>query len=413
MNKPSPITLRPPWVHLARLAWLVMAAACLTLFTLSTLETLRTPLPSCTASEATCLTIIISREDAELAAALGWPPLLPLAFASSLIARLSLAVVGLLIFWRKSEDWLALMMSGALLAVLLEGAHFSNEALTPLLSVLFGIGTALFIPLPFIFPSGRFEPGWVRWPAIPLTLIYTVVVTAFIATPYYASTAAALTILWAVLSAYAMSYRYFRVSNAVERQQIKWVLLGIAATFIVGIYYSTFTALYPTSQPSVERVIGLMINGLLYPVCYGFFAFSFIVAILRYRLWDIDLIIRRTLQYSVLSGLLGLTYFGLVIILQNLLSVVNSQPSEFVTVLSTLAIAALFFPLRNRVQEFIDKRFYRKKYDAQKVIADFAATCRDETDLDKLVARLEEVIDETLQPEKVSVWIKDNSALKR
>jgi hypothetical protein len=373
---------------------------------MSTLETIRTPLPSCTAPEANCITIIISREDAELAAAQGWPPLLPLALASSLMGRLSLAVVGLFIFWRKSDDGLALMMSGALLSVLLEGAHFSGEALNPLLSVLFGIGTALFIPLPFIFPSGRFEPDWVRWPVVLLTAAYSLAVAFFIATPYYAGLAVGLTLAWAVLSMYAMPYRYFRVSTAAERQQIKWVLLGIAATFIVGIYYSIFNAVFPTSQPSVERVIGLMINGLLYPVCYGFFAFSFIVAILRYRLWDIDLIIRRTLQYSVLSGLLGLTYFGLVIVLQNLLSVVGSQQSEFVTVLSTLAIAALFFPLRNRVQEFIDKRFYRKKYDAQKVLTEFAATCRDETDLDILTARLAEVIDETLQPEKVSVWIK-------
>jgi hypothetical protein len=107
--------------------------------------------------------------------------------------------------------------------------------------------------------------------------------------------------------------------------------------------------------------------------------------------------------------LLALAYAGLVIVLQSLLSAVGSQRSELVTVASTLAIAALFFPLRNRVQEFVDKRFFRKKYDAQKVLAEFAATCRDETDLDKLVMRLEEVIDETLKPDKVSVWIKSHS----
>jgi hypothetical protein len=134
------------------------------------------------------------------------------------------------------------------------------------------------------------------------------------------------------------------------------------------------------------------------------------ISILRYRLFDIDLLIRRTLQYSLLSGLLALTYFGSITVLQRLFFA--NQQSEISIVLSTLAIAALFFPLRNRVQEFIDKRFYRKKYDAQKVLAEFAATCRDETDLDKLTARLAEVIDETLQPEKVSVWIKDDTKQK-
>ncbi|MBL8046429.1 MAG: hypothetical protein JNL09_07810 [Anaerolineales bacterium] len=139
---------------------------------------------------------------------------------------------------------------------------------------------------------------------------------------------------------------------------------------------------------------------------------SLAIAILRHRLFDIDILIRRTLQYSLLSGLLGLTYFGLITILQSRFRSVSGQQSEISIVLSTLAIAALFFPLRNRVQEFIDKRFFRKKYDAQKVLAEFAATCRDETDLDKLTARLVEVIDETLQPEKVSVWIKPDTKQK-
>jgi hypothetical protein len=147
------------------------------------------------------------------------------------------------------------------------------------------------------------------------------------------------------------------------------------------------------------RYLGILWPTILMPVCLA-------VAILRYRLFDIDIIVRRTLQYSVLSGLLGFTYFGLITILQGVFRSVSGQQSEISIVLSTLAIAALFFPLRNRVQEFIDKRFYRKKYDAQKVLAEFAATCRDETDLDKLTARLAEVIDETLQPEKVSLWIK-------
>ncbi|MGQ0604499.1 MAG: hypothetical protein ACT4QE_22695, partial [Anaerolineales bacterium] len=129
-------------------------------------------------------------------------------------------------------------------------------------------------------------------------------------------------------------------------------------------------------------------------------------SILQFRLWDIDILIRRTLQYSVLSGLLALIYFGLVVVLQNLLSAVGSQQSEFVTVASTLTIAALFFPLRKRIQNFIDRRFYRQKYDAQRVLAEFAATCRDETDLDKLTTRLAEVVDDTLQPERVSVWLK-------
>jgi|CXWL01.1.fsa_nt_gi hypothetical protein len=411
MNTTSPessTTLRPPWVHFARAAWILLSIACVTLFLISTVNTARAPLPSCTAPDAACPTTTqITREDAEIAAAMGLPvSLLPLSLAFSVTARLSLATVGLLIFWRRSDDWMAMVMSGALMTVLLEGTQGIDPLFNAVLGVLLGIGTALFLPIPFIFPTGRFEPRWMRWPVFAITIPYVVLAVFFFDSPQYASLIAVVTLLWVGFSAYAMPYRYFRVSGAVERQQIKWVLLGISATFVSVIYYSSGTVLYPASQPSPTRLVALLINLPVYVGCYGFFAFSMLVAMLRYRLWDIDLIIRRTLIYSMLSGLLALTYFGSVVVLQGLFTAVTGQQSVVVIVLSTLAIAALFFPLRNRVQDFIDRRFFRRKYDAAKTLADFAATCRDETDLDKLTARLVEVVDETMQPESVSLWLK-------
>ncbi|MCI0354590.1 MAG: hypothetical protein L0099_06065, partial [Acidobacteria bacterium] len=139
-----------------------------------------------------------------------------------------------------------------------------------------------------------------------------------------------------------------------------------------------------------------------------FIAVSITFSVLRYRLWDIDLIIRRTLIYSMLTGALALVYFGSVVLLQWIFaSLTGQQQNEFVTVLSTLAIVVLVLPLRRRVQDFVDRRFYRKKYNAQKVLAEFAATCRDETDLDILTTRLVEVGNETMQPESISLWLKD------
>jgi len=131
------------------------------------------------------------------------------------------------------------------------------------------------------------------------------------------------------------------------------------------------------------------------------------IAIMRYRLWDIDLVVRRTLQYGLLTGLLALTYFTGIVILQNILSpLTGSGNSPIVIVITTLGIAALFNPLRRRVQDFIDRRFYRRKYDAEKALHGFATIARDEVDVDRLSIALLGVIEETTQPEHISLWIK-------
>jgi len=215
-----------------------------------------------------------------------------------------------------------------------------------------------------------------------------------------------LTILWVILSLYAMAYRYFHVSNPVERQQTKWVLLGLSATFVVGLNYIVFGSIFPLSQPSPARITALLVSLVLYLGGYGFFAFSIGVAILRYRLWDIDILIRRTLIYGALTATLALVYFGSVTLLQSLFASVSGERSTVAIVLSTLAIAALFTPLRRRIQRDIDRRFFRKKYDAAKTLAEFGTTARDETDLNRLTARLEQVVLDTMQPDSVSLWLR-------
>jgi hypothetical protein len=133
------------------------------------------------------------------------------------------------------------------------------------------------------------------------------------------------------------------------------------------------------------------------------------IAILRHHIFDIDIIIRRTLVYSTLTLTLGLVYVGCILLSRTLVAPLTGG-SELAIVISILAIAALFMPLRRRIQNFIDRRFYRRKYDAAKVLAAFGATVRDETDLEQLTAEMLRMVDETMQPEFVGLWLHDPQA---
>jgi hypothetical protein len=186
-----------------------------------------------------------------------------------------------------------------------------------------------------------------------------------------------------------------RRARGEERQQIKWFVFAGAIAALLLLAGSILEELHVNF---LRVFIGLALIGI--PIAAG-------LAILKYRLYDIDLIIRRTLIYTALTGLLALAYFGSVLLLQGVVRELTGQSqSQAVTVVSTLAIAALFVPLRARVQAFIDRRFYRRKYDAARTLAAFGASVRDEVEMDALTERLLGVVDETMQPERVSLWLK-------
>jgi hypothetical protein len=193
--------------------------------------------------------------------------------------------------------------------------------------------------------------------------------------------------------------RFLR-SSSEEREQLKWLLYAAALVGLCLVSAIVIETVVGTSE-EVNDLTNLLITTSLaaIPVTMG-------IAILRYRLYEIDLIINRTLVYGSLTAMLVLVYVCGVISLQYLLRLLTGQESNLAIVVSTLAIAALFNPLRRRIQSFVDHRFYRRKYDAAKTLEVFGARLRDETDLDEIADDLVEIVRETMQPAHVSLWLR-------
>jgi hypothetical protein len=198
----------------------------------------------------------------------------------------------------------------------------------------------------------------------------------------------------------------FIFRDSVSRAQLRWGAGGFAVGLLIFLmnFLVTF-GVVPEPLTTVVTIISLQ--------GFTIIGLSLAVAILRYRLFDIDLIIRRTLVYSILTALLALTYFGLVTLSQSLTQQMMGEQSPLVVVVSTLVIAALFNPLRRRVQAFVDRRFYRQKYDAQRTLDAFAATLRDEVDLDRMTGELVAVVEKTIQPEQIGLWLQPAATVGR
>jgi hypothetical protein len=217
---------------------------------------------------------------------------------------------------------------------------------------------------------------------------------------YYKAVLFTMASLLTLAAALAVFLR-LRHAIGVERQQIKWFAYAAVATVSAGILAYIIPRVVETPL-WFERVGFALNNGFLpaIPIAIG-------IAILRYRLYDIDIIINRTLVYGSLTLMLALVYFGGVTSTQVVFTALTGQEEQpqLTIVVSTLLIAALFTPFRHRIQSFIDRRFYRRKYDAAKTLEAFSAKLRTETDLDALSDDLVGVVRETMQPEHVSLWL--------
>jgi hypothetical protein len=329
---------------------------------------------------------------------------------------LSYAVAALLV-WRRSDDWMALLVSLMLMGfspgTISNGVRFSQwfgPALAAhVSSFLDQINLTILVLVFFLFPTGRFVPRWTRW-IMFMGMgvgIYLIFVPRFDA-PAFVDVISGVGYITILLSlVFAQVYRYRRVSTPAQRQQTKWVVYSLAVTIIlaVGLLMIPQFVFHTFTQPgSLYTVVGnILANALLtlIPVSFG-------VAILRYRLYDIDILINRTLVYLTLTAILALIYVGSIIVVQSLLRGILNQNSNVAIVVSTLAIAAFFQPLRHHIQALIDRRFYRRKYDAARTLDAFSTTLRNEVDLATLRGHLLAVVEETMQPAHISLWLRES-----
>ena len=303
-----------------------------------------------------------------------------------------------------------------------------GEVLAWISSWLWVLHIGLFVFLALLFPDGRLPSS--RWRPFAW-LVGVVIVTGTVSVALWPETAAGFdlvnhplgievatdtmnpveTILYALgLAAAASPLVRLRRSMGVERQQLKWFAYAVAVlatsailAYVVSESVRVVWLGWASFMLVIASVVGL-------PVAVG-------IAILRYRLYNIDLLLNRTLVYGALTAVLAAVYFGSIVLFQALFRAFTGQESQVAVVVSTLAIAALFTPLRLRIQSFIDRRFYRRKYDARKTLEAFSAKLRIETDLDALSSELIDVIRETMQPTRVSLWLKaperDREAAKK
>jgi hypothetical protein len=271
-----------------------------------------------------------------------------------------------------------------------------------------------------LFPDGRLPSR--RWrPLAWFSGAVMVLLSAGIGKPFgleqYPWVSEAFPVVLALLplcilaSAVSLVLRYRRAGSEV-REQIKWVAfaaLFVGVQFVIDVGASvllvpmTASGREPPWLALLDQVGFFMFAGV--PIAVG-------IAVLKYRLYDIDVIINRALVYGSLTATLVALYFGGIVVLQRLFVALTGQQSTLAVVASTLAIAALFNPLRRRIQGFVDRRFYRRKYDASKTLEAFSAKLRDATDLESLSGDLKAVVGETMQPAHVSLWLRPDPSLK-
>ena len=414
----SETRLNGRWLFIARAGWVALTLLILTLNAIAIPQASALMLAVCqpgtlcingwTASEVSQIQQSGLTPGLLAAYKIGW----------SVVTTLIYTALAALIFWRRSFDRMALFC--AYMLVLFGGATYTGlldlglRTVSPAWFWLVGgleLLAQVCVPTFFLlFPSGRFVPRWSRWGVLIFVLYFVWYI--FLTNAYLGQHSGLISLVFAVLLLGLVGlqiYRYRSVSVYRERQQTKWVVFGLSVALggfaLFLIFGNLFLPLELLNSPVAKVLIPITVtNSLLL-----FIPISIAIAILRSRLYDIDTIINKVLVYGLLTAVLAMLYFGLIFALQFLFQGMFHQNNAVVIVISTLAIAALFQPLRHIFQKIIDRRFYRRKYDAARTLAAFSATLRSEVDLHQLREQLVAVVQETMQPMHVSLWLRPHA----
>jgi hypothetical protein len=409
VNQDAPdSTLRGRWLLAARAGWVAVAALILGVVTAGFAVGLDRPK-------------LIHPQSAQAALAQAGVPGQVTVVVGLLIPMAVFAGTGLLIFWRRSDDWAAMLFA----LTLVTGTGLSMRAASALeraapalwlpARLVLTLATFLSLVVLFVFPDGRFVPRWTRLlvaAAVPVAVLGVDLPRVFVelpdVSPGMSRARLGLAVLvWSVFwgaGIYAQAYRYRHVSGPVQRQQTKWVALSL------GLLFSVLALGFVIPSLVVDTANAWFAWALLATVpLIVLFPVSVAVAVLRHRLYDIDRLITRTLTYGLLTVVLGVVYAGAVVVLGQTLNP-RAGGSPLAVAASTLLVAALFQPLRRRVQAAVDRRFNRRRYHAAKTIEAFSTRLRDEVDLDTLSAELLAVVDQTMEPTTVSLWLRPPTA---
>jgi hypothetical protein len=349
---------------------------------------------------------------------LGWPAgaVAWMELARDVVFLVVNGTLALLLLRRRADSWFVLYV--ALVFAVMTGARGPMLAVGELVpavgrleTIIGAVGWQLFFILFLFFPDGRPAPGWARWIGYGWAGYVLYQVTWYALSndgPDAASVnpvEGALFTGVVIVAIGSQVYRYLHRSDVVQRQQTKWVVFTLA----VGLAVIVLSVTLGFQQPNHARIgrdlaVALFLWA-LFNLVFAIVPAAIGIAILRYRLWDIDVIIRRTLAYAIVSATLAAFYLFSVVGLQALFVRLTGQESTLAVVGATLAAAALFQPLRGAVQRQIDRRFFRTRYDARMVLEAFADRAQRSTELDVLAADLLATVDETLKPERGRLWL--------